>query len=65
MGLGQDIHKVERLYDTVADAYAETFSGEHEKKPKDRELLYRFYREIGTDGRSGILAVVPAKPQPT
>ena len=30
----------ERVYDTVAKEYSETFSGEHEKKPKDQEILY-------------------------
>ncbi len=45
--MGQDLKKVERLYDTVAKEYAEAFSGEHEKKPKDREVLHRFSQEIG------------------
>lgn len=45
--MGQDVNKVERLYDTVAREYAEAFRGEHEKKPKDREMLYRFSQEIG------------------
>ena len=45
--MGQDLNKVERMYDTVAKEYAETFSGEHEKKPKDTEILHRFSREIG------------------
>ena len=48
--MGQDVRKVENLYDTVAKEYAEAFSGEHEKKPKDRELLHRFSQMIG-DGR--------------
>jgi ubiquinone/menaquinone biosynthesis C-methylase UbiE len=43
----QDLDKVENLYDTVAKEYAETFSGEHEKKPKDQEILHRFSLEIG------------------
>lgn len=42
--------KVERLYDTVAKEYAEQFRGEHQKKPKDREILQRFSRAIG-DGK--------------
>ena len=42
-----DLDKVENLYDTVAKEYAETFSGEHEKKPKDQEILHRFSIEIG------------------
>ena len=47
MSMGQDLNKVENLYDTVAKEYAETFSGEHEKKPKDQEILHRFSQEIG------------------
>jgi len=45
--MGQELNKIERMYDTVAQAYAEEFSGEHEKKPKDQEILRRFVREIG------------------
>jgi ubiquinone/menaquinone biosynthesis C-methylase UbiE len=47
MIMEQDLNKIENLYDKVAKEYAETFSGEHEKKPKDREILYRFSQEIG------------------
>ena len=47
MSMGQNLDKVENLYDTVAKEYAEAFSGEHEKKPKDREILHRFAQEIG------------------
>jgi ubiquinone/menaquinone biosynthesis C-methylase UbiE len=47
MIMAQDLDKVENLYDTVAKEYAETFSGEHEKKPKDQEILHRFSIEIG------------------
>ena len=47
MIMGETLNKVENLYDTVAKEYAETFSGEHEKKPKDQEILYRFSQEIG------------------
>ncbi len=43
----QKLIKIENLYDTIAKEYAETFSGEHEKKPKDQELLHRFSQEIG------------------
>jgi ubiquinone/menaquinone biosynthesis C-methylase UbiE len=35
------------VYDTVAKEYTETFSGDHEKKPKDQEILHRFSQEIG------------------
>jgi SAM-dependent methyltransferase len=47
MIMGQNLDKVENLYDTVAKEYAETFSGEHEKKPKDQDILHRFSLEIG------------------
>jgi ubiquinone/menaquinone biosynthesis C-methylase UbiE len=45
--MGQNLNKVENLYDMIAKEYAETFSGEHEKKPKDQEILHRFSQEIG------------------
>ena len=45
--MGQEINKIKRAYDTVAIAYSEAFSGEHEKKPKDQEILRRFSKEIG------------------
>jgi ubiquinone/menaquinone biosynthesis C-methylase UbiE len=44
--MGQDLEKVENVYDTVAKEYAEAFSGEHEKKPKDREMLEKFSKKI-------------------
>jgi ubiquinone/menaquinone biosynthesis C-methylase UbiE len=47
MIMGQDLNKIEKLYDKVAKEYAETFSDEHEKKPKDQEILHRFSQEIG------------------
>jgi ubiquinone/menaquinone biosynthesis C-methylase UbiE len=47
MIVGQDLDKIENLYDTLAKEYADTFSGEHEKKPKDQEILHRFSIEIG------------------
>ncbi len=31
----------------MAEEYAAAFSGEHEKKPKDQEVLHRFRQEIG------------------
>ncbi len=34
------------MYDTVAREYAEKFCDEHEKKPKDREILCRFSQEV-------------------
>jgi len=45
--MGQELIKIERMYDTIAKEWAETFSGEHEKKPKDQEILQRFSQEIG------------------
>jgi SAM-dependent methyltransferase len=43
----QDLDKIESLYNALAKEYAETFTGEHEKKPKDREMLLRFSQIIG------------------
>jgi ubiquinone/menaquinone biosynthesis C-methylase UbiE len=45
--MGQDVDTVEKVYDALAKEYAESFSGEHEKKPKDQEILRRFAQEIG------------------
>jgi ubiquinone/menaquinone biosynthesis C-methylase UbiE len=45
--MGQELNRIARMYDTVAKEYAEAFSGEHERKPKDREMLRRFSQEIG------------------
>jgi len=45
--MGQDIHKIENLYNTVAIEYAKKFSNEHENKPKDQEILHRFAQEVG------------------
>jgi ubiquinone/menaquinone biosynthesis C-methylase UbiE len=47
MIMGQELNNIERMYDTVAKEYAETFFGEHEKKPKDQEILHRFSQEVG------------------
>lgn len=44
--MAQDINRAAKTYDAVAKEYAETFYGEHEKKPRDREVLHRFAREI-------------------
>jgi ubiquinone/menaquinone biosynthesis C-methylase UbiE len=46
--MGQNLDKIENAYDTVAKEYAETFTGEHEKKPKDQEILHRFSQELGS-----------------
>lgn len=43
----EGLEKIGNLYDSVAKEYAEAFYGDHEKKPKDREILDRFAREIG------------------
>jgi trans-aconitate methyltransferase len=45
--VGKDLVNIQNLYDEVADKYAETFSGEYEKKPKDQEILHRFSIESG------------------
>ena len=47
MIMGQNLDKVEKMYDAVAKEYADTFSGEHKKKPKDQEILHRFSLEVG------------------
>ena len=43
----QDTGRIAKVYDTVAGEYAKAFLGEHEKKPKDGEILNRFAREVG------------------
>lgn len=43
----QDPEKVRITYDNVAEEYAWTFSGEHEKKTRDMEMLNRFSQLIG------------------
>ncbi|MFC1580279.1 class I SAM-dependent DNA methyltransferase [Thermodesulfobacteriota bacterium] len=45
--MAQGLNRIERVYDTIAKEYSEKFSGEHEKKPKDQEILRRFSIEIG------------------
>lgn len=47
MIMEQELNNIERMYDTVAKEYAEAFSGEHEKKPKDQTILRRFSQEVG------------------
>lgn len=42
--MGRDMQHIARQYDTVAGEYAETFSGKHEKKPRDMKMLRRFAR---------------------
>ena len=43
----QDLNKIEYTYDKIAKEYAEAFSDEHEKKPKDKKIFHRFVKEIG------------------
>ena len=43
----QDLDKIQNSYNTLAKEYSNTFSCEHEKKPKDQEILRRFSNEIG------------------
>ncbi len=43
----QDLHIIEKTYDAVAEEYAIEFFGEHEKKPKDQEILHEFAQKIG------------------
>jgi len=42
----QNPNKIAQVYDTVASEYAAKFCGEHEKKPMDRVILYRFSQEV-------------------
>ena len=46
MFMVQDLSNVENLYETIASEYAEVYAGEHDKKPKNQEILHRFSREI-------------------
>jgi SAM-dependent methyltransferase len=45
--MGQGLKSIEKTYDAVAKEYSEKFSSEHEKKPKDQEILRRFSTKIG------------------
>ena len=45
--MGQELNKIKKMYDTVAKEYSVTFSGEHDKKPKDQEILKKFSMELG------------------
>jgi SAM-dependent methyltransferase len=46
----RNLNHIARQYDTVAAEYAAAFSGEHEKKPLDGEMLRRFAQELGGRG---------------
>lgn len=50
MAMGQELGKIEKMYDTIAKEWADAFRGEHEKKPLDQEILQRFSQKIGTRG---------------
>ena len=43
----KNLNRIENMYDAIAKEWAEAFAGEHEKKPKDKEMLCRFSQEIG------------------
>ncbi len=45
--MGQDLKKIEKAYDALAEEWAREFAGEHEKKPMDRKILQRFAQEVG------------------
>jgi len=59
--MGQDLEKIERLYDAIAAEYAEAFTGEHEKKPMDQEMLRRFTRAICDRGQVWDLGCGPGQ----
>jgi SAM-dependent methyltransferase len=43
----QEINKIEQTYDLVAKEYSDAFLTEHERKPKDQEILRKFSNMIG------------------
>ncbi len=45
--MGQDLSRIASVYDVVAEEYAKEFSGEHEKKPRDQQVLLEFAQKIG------------------
>jgi len=45
--LEQRLSKIETMYDAVAKEWAEAFRDEHDRKPKDRQILDRFAQKIG------------------
>lgn len=42
----KSLKKISDMYDSLAGEYAEAFSGEHQKKQKDREMLLKFSGKI-------------------
>jgi ubiquinone/menaquinone biosynthesis C-methylase UbiE len=47
LSMKNNLKNIENTYDTVAQEYAEAFFDEHDKKPKDREMLLLFSQQIG------------------
>ena len=47
MDMASNLKKIERTYDSVAQEYAETFTDDHARKPKDQEILGRFAEIVG------------------
>ncbi|OGW18200.1 MAG: methyltransferase type 11 [Nitrospirae bacterium GWC2_57_13] len=45
--VGQELNIIETIYDRIAKEYADAFTAEHDKKPKDQEILRRFSQEVG------------------
>jgi ubiquinone/menaquinone biosynthesis C-methylase UbiE len=45
--MSRKLNHIEISYAAIAEAWAVAFAGEHEKKPKDREMLARFRQLIG------------------
>ena len=46
--MNPDLKRVENAYDAIAAEWAVAFAGEHDKKPKDREVLGRFAQVLGS-----------------
>jgi len=44
------LRKIETTYNKVAQEYATAFSSEHERKPKDQEILQRFAAQVRDRG---------------
>jgi ubiquinone/menaquinone biosynthesis C-methylase UbiE len=44
--MGQNTQRIANAYDSIAKEYAEQFYCEHEKKPLDLKMLYRFSQEV-------------------
>jgi len=50
--MGQNLDKIEAMYDELAGEWSQAFAREHDKKPKDQEVLLRFAREL--EGRGPV-----------